>query len=149
MSPSVRAWVLLGVTLLLGICLGVLGGGALQERRVARVNDIRRPSGFLEHMHDVIEPVSDSQWAIIRPLVEATAARNMGMRHVHDSAMRATLDSLRAQLNPMLDERQRERLSRFAPDAAGRRPRARGGPRNDGPGPKPDRDDRRDSPPPP
>ena len=42
MTPSVRAWTLLVVTLLLGICIGVLGAGALQERRVARVNEDRK-----------------------------------------------------------------------------------------------------------
>ncbi len=134
MSPSVRAWLLLGVTLLLGICIGVLGGGALQERRVARVNDIRRPGGFVEHVQDVIRPTSDSQWAKIRPIVESAAMRNASMRHMHDSAMRVTLDSLRAQLNPMLDERQRERLARFVPGRPG------------GPPPRGDRDDRRGPP---
>lgn len=145
MSPSVRAWLLLGVTLLLGVCLGVLGGGALQERRMARVNDIRRPGGFVEHVQRVIQPTSDSQWAKIRPLVEAAAMRNANMRRIHDSAMRAALDSLRAELNPILDERQRERLARFVPGRPGGPPGGRGvsedgppRPRGDRPPPPPD-----------
>lgn len=149
MSPSVRAWLLLGVTLLLGICIGVLGGGALQERRLARVNDIRRPGGFVEHVQDVIRPTSDSQWAKIRPIVESAAMRNAGMRHMHDSAMRVTLDSLRAELNPMLDERQRERLARFVPGRPGGPPPR--GDRNDRRGPpdgRPPRPDDRGPPPP-
>ncbi|MBC7841344.1 MAG: hypothetical protein H7099_03500 [Gemmatimonadaceae bacterium] len=125
MSPSVRAWLLLGVTLLLGICLGVLGGGAMQERRLARVNDIRRPGGFIEHVQAVIQP-TEAQWATIRPLVEATAERNAGMRRMHDSAMRSALDSLRAALDPMLDDRQRERLARFVPGRPGGPPARRG-----------------------
>lgn len=127
MTPSVRAWLLLGVTFLLGISIGVLGAGALQERRVARVNDIRRPGGFVEHMHVMIRPTSDSQWQKIRPYIESTATQNISMRHMHDSSMRAALDTLRAQLNPMLDDRQRERLARFAPlrhDGPGRRGRS-------------------------
>ena len=144
MSNSVRAWLLLVVTLLLGIAIGVLSGGALQDRRLARVNDMRRPGGFTEHVHDVIEPTSDSQWARIRPIVEAAALQNAGMRRMHDSAMRATLDSLRAHINPLLDERQRERLMRFVP---ARPPRRRGDdemppPPRDGPPPP------RDNPPP-
>ena len=144
MNPSVRAWVLLGVTLLLGISIGVLGAGALQERRVARVNDIRRPGGFVEHVQDVIHPTSDSQWAKLRPYVESTATHNVTMRHMHDSSMRAALDSMRAQLNPMLDQRQRERLARFVPGRAGG-PAPRGGAAGRGPrggGPRRAEDDR-------
>ncbi len=141
MNPSIRAWLLLGVTLLLGICLGLLGGGALQERRVARVNDMRRPGGFTEHIQHVIQPTSDSQWARIRPLVEATAQQNMGMRHQHDSAMHAALDSLRATLDPLLDARQRERLAHFVPSPNGGA-RSRRGPRNDGPNARPSDDGR-------
>ena len=148
MSPAVRSWLLLGVTLLLGICLGVLGGGALQERRLARVNDIRRPGGFTEHVQAVIQP-TDSQWARIRPLVEATAMQNAGMRRMHDSAMRSALDSLRAAINPMLDDRQRERLARFVPGRPGGPPlrRDRDGRPRDGRPPR--ADDDRDRPPPP
>lgn len=149
MNPSVRSWLLLGVTLLLGICLGVLGGGALQERRLARVNDIRRPGGFIEHMQAMIQPTSDAQWAKIRPLIEATALQNAGMRRMHDSAMRSALDSLRAVLNPLLDDRQRERLAHFVPGRPGgpmlRRDRD-GRPRDGRP---PRADDIRDRPAPP
>ena len=130
MSPSVRAWLLLVVTLLLGISIGVLGAGALQERRVARVNNIRRPGGFVEHVQDVIQPSSDSQWQRLRPHVESTATHNAMMRHMHDSSMRAMLDSMRSTLDPMLDERQRERLSRFVPERGGRPPPRRA--RDDG-----------------
>lgn len=146
MSNTVRAWLLLGVTLLLGVAIGVLSGGALQERRLARVNDMRRPGGFAEHVHDVIQPTSDSQWARIRPIVEAAALQNAGMRHMHDSAMRATLDSMKAHVSPLLDERQRERLSRFVPGRPGGRPDRRGPPR-DGRPPRPD-DDHGGPPPP-
>jgi hypothetical protein len=152
MSNSVRAWVLLVVTLLLGIAIGVLGAGALQERRVARVNEIRRPGGFVEHVRSVIRPTSDSQWSAIRPLVQATADENMRMRRMHESALRAALDTLRTRLDPMLDDQQRSRLARFVPPrpggpsrpggpggAGGRRGRGRGDrqPPDGDPGPPP------------
>ncbi len=151
MTASVRAWVLLIVTLLLGIAIGLLSAGAMQERRFARVNDIRRPGGLIERVQEVIRPTSDSQWNVIRPIVEATAQQNISMRRVHDSAMRATIDTLKARLNPLLDDSQRERLARFAPDrrdgAAPRRGRdGRPGPRD---GPPLRRDDDRGPPPPP
>ncbi len=149
MSNSVRAWVLLLVTLCLGIAVGLLGGGALQERRMARVNNLRRPGGFVEHVREVIQPRSDSQWNAIRPLVEATAEQNVSMRRLHDSAMRAAIDSLKSRLDPMLDAAQRERFARFVPERGGPPGRfgpGRGGPRR-GRGPA-DRDGPPDGPPP-
>lgn len=144
MSNSVRAWLLLVVTLCLGIAIGVLGGGALQDRRMQRVNDMRRPGGFVEHVQQVIRPTSDAQWNAIRPLVQAAADANAERRRAHDGAMRASLDSLKTQLDPLLDAAQRERLARFVPDRRGPPPfrrgpgrgRDRGGPPDDGPPPR-------------
>ena len=99
MSPAIRAWLLLGVTLLLGICIGVLGGGALQERRMARVNDIRRPGGFVEHVQDVIRPTSDSQWAKIRPIIESELGQSVeelfaAPRHPYTVGLLSSLPTL-------------------------------------------------------
>ena len=144
MSNSVRAWVLLVVTLLLGIAIGLLGGGALQERRLSRVEVIRRPGGFTEHVRSVVRPTNDSQWTLLRPVVEAAAEQNGSLRRTHDSAMRATLDTLKLRLDPLLDAAQRERLSRFV--------RGRPGPGRDGGPPgfrrRDDRGQLRDGPPP-
>ncbi len=140
MSNSVRAWLLLVVTLCLGIAIGLLAGGALQERRMARVDNIRRPGGFVEHVREVIRPTSDSQWNAIRPVIEATAEQNGRMRREHDGAMRATLDSLKARLDPMLDAAQRERFARFVPGRGG--PPGRFRPGRGGPGRGRGNDDR-------
>jgi len=115
MSNTVRAWLLLSVTLLLGVAIGVLGAGALQDRRFARVNDMRRPGGFTAQVQKVISPTSDSQWTAIRPWVEAAARENGEHRRMHDGAMRASLDTLRIRLEPLLDADQRKRLARFVP----------------------------------
>lgn len=143
MSNSVRAWLLLVVTLCLGIAIGVLGAGAMQGRRALRVSDMRRPGGFIENVQEVIQPVSDSQWNLIRPIVEATAQENASRRRMHDSTMRSSLESLKAQLAPLLNDAQRDRLARFAPprrDGPPDGPRRRRPPR-DGDGPPPHRDD--------
>lgn len=146
MTNSVRAWVLLTVTLCLGIAIGLLSAGALQDRRMARVNDMRRPGGLTAHVRSVIRPTSEAQWDSIRPLVEATAEQTIGMRRVHDSAMRAAIDTLKVRLEPLLTAEQQERFSRFVPGRAdgppGRRGRGREGrdgrdgpPREGRPGP--------------
>jgi hypothetical protein len=145
MSNSVRAWLLLVVTLCLGIAIGLLGSGALQDRRMRRVSDMRRPGGFVEQLQRVIRPNSDSQWNAIRPLVEATDRANAERRRAHDVGMRASLDSLKTALAPLLDNAQRERLARFAPDRRGPQP-GRRGPRGGRRGPDTDRPP--DAPPP-
>jgi hypothetical protein len=72
-----------------------------------------------------------------RPLIEAASQANAERRRAHDGATRASLDSLRAQLNPLLDEAQRERLARFVPGRRGPgRNRDRFGPPDDGPPPR-------------
>jgi len=143
MTNTARAWLLLIVTLLLGVAIGVLGAGALQDRRFARMNDMPRPGGFTEHVQTVIRPTSASQWNAIRPYVEAAAQENTGRRRMHDRLMRASLDTLRIRLEPLLDPAQRERLARFVPGRPGGPP-----PRdNDHPRRRDRRDDERDPPP--
>jgi hypothetical protein len=146
MSNAVRSWLLLLVTLCLGIALGVLGGGAMQERRAARVNEMRRPAGIVDHIRNVIQPTSDSQWASIRPMVEAMAVRHGEMRQAHEQAILGTLDTLRAQLNPLLTPAQRERLSTFVPLRPGSS-RPSDGPPGAGPGQRGPRPDDRGPPP--
>lgn len=134
MKVETKSALILLVTLALGALLGAFATGAAARQRSEQLARMGRPMGFVEHMRDVIRPRDQVQWDSLRPRVEATGRRNEAIRRQMHESLRAELDTMRAQLAPLLDDAQRERLADFArrpPPEPGRRPP--GGP----PGPPP------------
>ena len=151
MNVTRSAAILLAVTLLLGVLLGVLGAGALRPR-LERAGPRPRgalpprgePGGFAAHMEEVIAPRDSAQRAAVRVVIERTAARNRVLIEQLNGTLRASVESMRVELAPLLSEDQRQRLERAAarlpavrgPGGAGPRGRPRDGPpRRDGPPP--------------
>jgi hypothetical protein len=120
-----RSALILLFTLLLGLALGAVATGAAARLRADQLARMQRPTGFVEHMRQVIRPRDAAQWDSLRPALEATAQQHHAIRRRMHDGMRASLDSLRIRIAPLLDEEQRARLDDFA-----RRPppRPRGGP---------------------
>ena len=153
---DVKAALMLFVTLLLGVTLGALGIAALTRDRAERVQELRRPPGFVAHMEEVIAPRDSGQRSQVEMILRATAARNDSILHGTNEQLRSALDSMRARLAPILDAGQRERLDRAAslapplragggegregrgPPPQGEGPPPRRGPPPDGRGPPPD-----------
>ena len=164
MKTEARGLLLLLGTLALGVVLGAAGNGTIQRERRHRVEEIRRPGGFEEHMLRVIRPRDEAQRNALLPVIQATGRRNEQIVHTAREQLRAELDSMRARIAPQLDAEQRARLDEFArmappPPIGGRPgrpggpgmpggggPGMRGGPPGDGWGPPPGEGDR---PPPP
>ena len=140
MNVSRTAAIVLLVTLLIGMVLGVLGVGAASRYLVRPDPPLFRPpapaGGFQEHMIRTIEPSDSVQEAKIRVIVERAADRNRALIQHLNGALKASVDSMRAELAPMLTTDQRERLERTAsslppvrtPDGPGARCGGRGGP---------------------
>ncbi len=133
MNNQFKSVVLLAATLVVGFALGLFADASLVRGRRDRITEIRRPPGFVAHMESVIEPHSDAQRDSIRPILENAARQNGEVMRSANDRFKATLDSMRFSLNPMLDQGQRERLSHeidrmppFGP--GGGRGRGRGGP---------------------
>jgi hypothetical protein len=144
-SPAAKSALLLLATLLTGAVLGVLGAGALERRQRDRIEAIGRPRGFAEHMEQVIAPKDSAQRARIRPIIQATIQRNERIVRSANDLLHASIDSMRAELDPLLDPDQRDRLAevtRRLPPIGLPRP---GGPPPGGPPPE----GRRPPPPPP
>jgi uncharacterized membrane protein len=114
MKIETRTAVILLTTLLLGVLLGAVAGGAVASVRRERIEGMRHPGGFVEHVEEVIRPRDEAQRAAIRPVLEATAARNQRIVRAAHQQLRAELDSMRARLAPRLDADQRMRLDDFA-----------------------------------
>lgn len=125
MKVDLKSMAIVGGTLVLGVALGLVLQGTLQRLRNDRMGQLRHEQGFVRHMESIIQPRAD-QRAAIMPLLEATGARNQQIIDRAQAELRSTLDSMRAQLAPMLDADQQKRM-----DALGRLPdpfRPRGGP---------------------
>jgi hypothetical protein len=136
MTANTKSMLLLALTLITGFSLGLFADASLVRGRRDRIQDLRRPPGFVAHMEDVIQPRSDAQRDSIRPILEQVARQNIQQIRDLNVHLRAALDSMRRTLLPMLDAAQRERLSAevdHMPDVLGRG-RGRGGPPPFGPG---------------
>ena len=143
MKAETKSLVILVATLVLGVLLGAVGNGAMARERRARVEEMKRPGGFVGHMEEIIRPRDSVQRAAIEPVLRATSERNRQIIHAANEQLRAALDSMRARLAPELDDEQRKRLDDFARTAPPLRPgggpphRRPGGPHGRGKRPPP------------
>ena len=118
MNVTRRAALLLIATLAIGIILGALGAGAVRPRfeggppRMGPPGprDGGRPGGFAEHMLEVIAPRDSAQATAVRVVVERAAVRNRGLIEHLNGSLRASVDSMRGELAPLLAADQRDRL---------------------------------------
>jgi hypothetical protein len=115
--------VILLITLALGMALGLVVRGTVTGERDRRAAELRTAPGFESLVMEVIEP-RETQEDSIRPILEASAHRYDSLVGAARSGLGLVLDSMKRQLAPLLDARQRERLSRMTtlPDPNRRRP---------------------------
>ncbi|MEP6492510.1 MAG: hypothetical protein ABJF01_07525 [bacterium] len=150
MTANMKSMVLLAITLVAGFALGLFVDASLVRRRREQVGELRRPPGFAAHMEGVIAPRNDAQRDSIRPVLERFGQGNIQIIREANAHLHTAFDSMRTTLAPMLDQEQRDRLSReidripnpFRPGGRGRggppgRPGGRGGQRPDDRGPPP------------
>ena len=121
MNVTRSAGVLLFGVLVVGVLLGALGAGAVRPRlerggpppmgpRGGRGPG--GPGGFAAHMVEVIAPRDSVQAAAVRAVVERVAGRNRALIDQLNQSLRASVDSMRGELAPLLAADQRERLER-------------------------------------
>jgi hypothetical protein len=110
MQSSMKAGLMLFATFVLGGVAGALGAGTLAQRRLGPPppRDGQPPMGFVELVEDILQPHDSAQRASVRPLLEATDRRNRAIVDGARVTMRASLDSLRVSLAPLLDPEQLE-----------------------------------------
>ena len=137
MTANTKSMLLLAMTLVTGFALGLFADASLVRGRWDRIDGMRRPPGFVEHLESVIQPHSTAQRDSIRPVLESVARGNQQAIRDVNTRLRAALDSMKTALAPMLDESQRDRLAReveHMPDPFRPGGRGRGGPGRGGPG---------------
>ena len=150
MNAATKSTLLLAGTLALGLVLGASGAGAISRQRRAELRTFGRPPGFARHVTEVIQPRDSAQSAQVQPVIERAAERNRRIIRAANDSLRASIDSLRLELAPLLDEPQKERLARMTqtlpPFGAGRP--GPGGPRPQRPPPPGGPEGERGPPPP-
>ena len=114
MSPSTRSSLLLGITLAIGVVLGVFLGGALQQFRFGMIQGLGDRQGFVRHLERIIGPRDEQQRQAIHPILEATAERNQQIDRGSRDELRAALYAMIAELSEHLDGAPRQRLESFA-----------------------------------
>ena len=152
MRIETKSALILLATFLIGGLVGVLATGAIAQRRVSRVADLRE-RGFEMQLERIIEPRDEAQREAIRAILSTAAKRNRATMEGAREEIRSSLEEMREELDPLLDEDQRERLDEaakrfrrgppgrppgppgFGPREQGRRPGERGERPRHGPGP--------------
>lgn len=110
MSPRAGSALVLFGTLLLGIVLGALGGGAIRHHRHYSMHGLHDRDGLASYMLDAIEPRDDVQRRAILPHVErAAATTTTELGTVHERLL-TELTALRDSLRPILTDDQLRRL---------------------------------------
>ncbi len=137
MRIEMKAWAAIVGTLIVGVALGMLMSGALERRRHERVETMRQPGGFVEEMERVIQPRDAAQRDSLRPYLQATDQHNRAIVDGVRGSLRAEIDSMRAKVDKLLDDKQKARLADFAERGPQRNPGSPGqrpfGGRRDGP----------------
>jgi hypothetical protein len=111
MQSSMKAGLMLFATFVLGGVAGALGAGAIAQRRLGPPRPPRDggpPMGFVEMVEDILQPHDSVQRTTVRPLLEMADRRNRSIVDGARLSMRASLDSLRVSLAPILDPEQLE-----------------------------------------
>jgi hypothetical protein len=143
MRIETKSLLILLATLALGILLGALASGALAQRRISRIEQLRDRGGFAMHLERIIEPADATQAQAIRTILRTTAEQNRAAMSSTREQIRTNMEEMRQQLAPLLSEDQQRRLEeavqRFRRGRPHRRPGAGPGPPDPGhrrPGPE-------------
>ena len=112
MSAATKSGLLLCGVLLLGLLLGFAGSNAVRERGRGPVGGGRGGprSGLAQHFEDVIQPRDSAQAHQVREILERRAEKNRILIRTINDSLRISIDELKRELNPLLDDAQRRRL---------------------------------------
>ena len=122
MSPLAKSIMVIVVTLAIGIAVGALLDASLARGRIEQVREFRGGSNLLDPLERIIEPTDEEQRERIRAVLMRASARNADVFERTRVEMEAAMDSLRAELEPLLTEEQKARLDRFSPSGGRMRP---------------------------
>lgn len=109
MQAKTKSGLILGSTLLLGMLLGVLLFGWFVRDRMRHIPN---PQYFSRRMERVIKPRDERQREVIQQILVRQQEKLRDIDIAHREALKAHLDSVLAELRPILSENQFHRVQR-------------------------------------
>jgi len=149
MKIETKTYVIIMLTLVIGMIIGALITGTVVRHRVRRFMSLGHPNHLADRIENIIEPTASQRDTVHQILIEHAQQ----FHEIHgrfEIQLLALKDSLKKDLDPILTEEQKERLERAPKPSEHFRDR-RPGQRKDGrPGaPPPTGEERPPLPPPP
>ena len=136
MNPKIVSTLLIVGTLLVGIVLGVVGNGALQNKRMKELSKIRNnPRGFSEFVIRTVQPADDAQRLEVEQILEKYGAQYRVTRDRQQKEMEAIGDSMRAEMKLILSPEQYNALEEMFENRRKRDDGEHGRKKRKGPGP--------------
>ena len=110
MKTKTKSSLIIISTLLIGIVLGFLLKSWITENRFDKFKSRRGPEGLVKMLNEVIQP-DEHQKAEIEPVLRKFQIRFQEVMTMSRKEMAVTIDSLRSELKPLLNEEQLERFN--------------------------------------
>jgi hypothetical protein len=109
MSIQVKSTLIVLATLFLGVLIGILGSRWLHEAPQFKPHEMRDPGNFIEFNERLIQPTT-AQRDTIRKILIKYYSRFTELDRQHREDLKAVLDSMRKELDPILTDEQRKRM---------------------------------------
>lgn len=113
MEVKTKSYLMIAVTLVLGIIIGVAGSGMVRNYFFEkRMDKVRSPHGFIEHMEKIIQP-DDAQKEQLRKKLETQQQQFTELSTQFRSKMDSLNQNFQKELNDILTKEQQDRLTKF------------------------------------
>ncbi|KPL18934.1 MAG: hypothetical protein AMJ92_05505 [candidate division Zixibacteria bacterium SM23_81] len=111
MKIETKTYIIIVVTLVIGMVIGSLITGAVLRHRVRRFVNLRHPEHLTTRIEELIGP-DESQREAVHEILMKHSEQFLEIHSHFESEMLALRDSLRKDLDPILTDGQKKRLER-------------------------------------
>ena len=108
-SAKSKPYLILLLTLALGIAIGFLGSGLLVRNKIQDLKNMQTREGMALSLERSLE-LSEAQIPLVRPVLEEHALRMRDLFQEHRRARRTEIDKLFEALEPVLNDEQLQQL---------------------------------------
>jgi len=111
---KIKSFIIIIITLVLGIILGGLGSGYLRAKKMKDVRSYTSVEGFTYRFLKVLEPTEEQKEQIV-PIIKKFSKENDKLRKDYRDDFRQLMKDFRDELYPLLTEQQIKKLEEFRP----------------------------------